>query len=102
MTAISDNDDLWPVLVNFQSAHPLDTTFQVRRTAEDGGGIEIWDPQHRVSLASADVKWAISDHVAKRGVAECATSWTGGLFGSCEGRQLVEFSPALPQEALPL
>merc|ERR1740138_255971 len=100
---ISDDDDMWPVLVVFSRAHPLDVTFRVRHTAKDGGGLEIWDPQTRHSLASGNPAWYSKDRVAARGIAECREPGMGGWFSDgCEGRQLVEFEPALPMEATPI
>jgi hypothetical protein len=75
-------------------------TFRARPTHRDGGGLEIWDPQTGHTLASANTEWMMSDNVAKHGIAECADD--GWFFSSgCEGRQLVQFEPALPLEATP-
>lgn len=95
---IDDSDDLWPVLVHFRSAHPLDVTFRARRTEQDGGGIELWHPQTGHALAAADPHWLFRDRVAAWGVAECRTP-TGAYSGDCAGRQLIDFNPPLPQEA---
>lgn len=96
---ISDNDHLWPVLMRFEEAHPLDASFRVRHTLADGGGTEIWDPQHQVALSSADPAWTFRDRVAGSGVAECEAP--GLIFGGeCEGRQLVTFEPPLPHKAV--
>lgn len=92
---ISDDDDLWPVLKPFDASTPIDSTFQVR--AVDGGH-ELWDPQFKVSLSSADPDWWLDDSVADRGIAECSPN---GWFGAtCEGRHVMEFEPPLPAKAV--
>lgn len=92
---ISDDDDLWPTLKPFDESTPIDSTFQVR-AVEDGH--ELWDPQFKVSLASADPDWYLDDGAADRGIAECSPN---GWFGaSCEGRQIIEFEPPLPAKAV--
>lgn len=96
---ISDDDELWPVLLRFSQAHPLDASFRVRQTMKDGGGVEIWDPDMQVALSSASPDWTFADRVADQGVAECSAP---GLFisGDCEGRQHVRFEPPLPTKAI--
>lgn len=100
-----DDEDYWPVLIDFRYAHPLDVTFRVRWTAQDGGGLEIWDPQTFHALASSQggwLGWMSGDRVASQGVSECGSGpgFFSMMFGSnCNGRQLVEFEPPLPQEA---
>jgi len=98
-TKISDDDDLWPVLMPLRFVHPLDATFRLRQTLQDGGGLEIWDPQSMHALSSADRSWMFSDPPARRGVAECEAP---GLFfgGDCQGRQLVKIEPPIPQKAV--
>eukprot|EP00746_Dinoflagellata_sp_MGD_P122527 gnl/MRDRNA2_/MRDRNA2_57389_c0_seq1.p1 gnl/MRDRNA2_/MRDRNA2_57389_c0~~gnl/MRDRNA2_/MRDRNA2_57389_c0_seq1.p1 ORF type:complete len:365 (+),score=42.35 gnl/MRDRNA2_/MRDRNA2_57389_c0_seq1:104-1198(+) len=92
---ISDDDDLWPVLKPFEASTPIDSTFQVRAVEN---GHELWDPQFKVSLASADPDWYFDDTAADHGVAECSPNgWWGA---KCEGRHVIEFQPALPARAV--
>lgn len=100
LTAITDDDDEWPVTMSFTVVHPLDATFRVRNTHKNGGGLEIWHPKSHFSLASGNPSWLIKDRAAAQGIAECKPD--GTLFGGdCEGRQLVQFEPALPVRAMP-
>jgi len=94
---ITDDDDLWPVLMPFEEAHPIYATFRVRPTAKDGGGYEIWDPQTQVALSSANPDWYFGDEATDRGMAECRVAG-----GECDGHQLVNFEPKLPHKATPL
>lgn len=92
---ISDDDDLWPVLKPFEASTPIDSTFQVRAVEN---GHELWDPQFKVSLASADPDWYFDDAAADHGVAECSPNgWWGA---KCEGRHVIEFQPTLPAKAV--
>lgn len=92
---ISDDDDLWPMLQPFDDSDPLEATFLVHHEAD---GLEIWDPQNGVALASADPDWWIEDSAADRGVAECYPSTL--VSGDCDGRNAIVFEPALPEEAV--
>ena len=52
-----------------EATTPLEATFQVRPTLRNGGGYELWDPQHQVALANADPEsWG--DVVVERGVTD--------------------------------
>eukprot|EP00747_Dinoflagellata_sp_TGD_P070343 gnl/TRDRNA2_/TRDRNA2_156554_c0_seq1.p1 gnl/TRDRNA2_/TRDRNA2_156554_c0~~gnl/TRDRNA2_/TRDRNA2_156554_c0_seq1.p1 ORF type:complete len:386 (-),score=41.24 gnl/TRDRNA2_/TRDRNA2_156554_c0_seq1:284-1441(-) len=95
LAGISDDDDLWPMLMPLEDITPLSATFQIRETR---GGLEIWDPQQGVSLAGANPDWWIKDDVASRGISECyPESWA---VGACEDRQLVRFEPAISGEVI--
>lgn len=94
---ITDDDDLWPVLMPMEEAHPIYATFRVRPTAKDGGGYEIWDPQTQVALSSANPDWYFGDSATDQGMAECRVA-----DGECDGRQLVNFEPRLPHKATPV
>lgn len=97
--AMADDDDLWPVLVDISTVTPSQATFQIHPTARNGGGLEIWSPIYEVSLASMYTDGWFKDVAADNGVAECRTeSWW--YSDPCEGRQLVDFDPALPAEAV--
>jgi len=98
---LPDDDDIWPMLIPVSLASPLDVTFQVRPTRQNGGGLEIWDPQTRHVLASGNPEWFAKDHVASKGIAECSALDSWGSASNCEGRQLVSFDPELPMEATP-
>eukprot|EP00929_Paragymnodinium_shiwhaense_P094577 TRINITY_DN5522_c0_g1_i1.p1 TRINITY_DN5522_c0_g1~~TRINITY_DN5522_c0_g1_i1.p1 ORF type:complete len:395 (-),score=42.12 TRINITY_DN5522_c0_g1_i1:37-1164(-) len=92
---ISDSDDLWPVVRKIETVTPLQASFLIR---EVDGGLEVWDPDNGVSLASADTDQWIADDMAEHGVAECREeNW---WYEGCEGREVVAFEPPLAQEAL--
>eukprot|EP00928_Gymnodinium_smaydae_P022886 TRINITY_DN19085_c0_g1_i1.p2 TRINITY_DN19085_c0_g1~~TRINITY_DN19085_c0_g1_i1.p2 ORF type:complete len:137 (+),score=20.90 TRINITY_DN19085_c0_g1_i1:658-1068(+) len=92
---MSWSSDLWPRLRPFEETTPVMASFQVRQTS---AGLEIWDPQQLVSLASADRDGWFQDEAAKHGVQEChPESW---MSSGCEGRELVEFEPPLPAAAV--
>lgn len=94
---MSDDDDLWPVLMKREAATPAEATFQIRHTARNGGGYELWDPIEQVSIASADPD-TYGDSVVGKGVTECKREsvWTSD---PCEGgKQLIGFEPTLPSK----
>jgi len=99
---ISYDDDLWPRLFSLSETTPLAASFMAREAA--GGGLEIWDPEQGVALASAAIErsWLFDDNMGDeeraRGVAECYphSFWREG----CRGRQVVAFEPPLPLEAV--
>lgn len=101
---ISYDDDLWPLLAPFSATTPLAASFLIREASSGNGGLEIWDPQQGVALASANIEhsWFFDgnsgDEERQRGVAECypRSFWREG----CKGRQEVAFEPPLPKEAV--
>lgn len=92
------DQDLWPMVRPLEDVSPLDATFMLRERS--GGGVEIFDPQHGVSLATPDDGsfFFISSRLTKS-AAKCAP---GADFSAeaCGGRQLVAFEPALPTKAV--
>jgi len=92
---IQDDDDLWPIVSHFESVTPIQASFQVFQINGPSNGLEIWDPEHRVAISSADPGWYFEDDVAENGVAECRSDGVGG----CHGHEIVTFDPPLPQEA---
>eukprot|EP00929_Paragymnodinium_shiwhaense_P094578 TRINITY_DN5522_c0_g1_i2.p1 TRINITY_DN5522_c0_g1~~TRINITY_DN5522_c0_g1_i2.p1 ORF type:complete len:398 (-),score=47.29 TRINITY_DN5522_c0_g1_i2:109-1245(-) len=92
---ISDSDDLWPVVRKIETVTPLQASFLIR---EVDGGLEVWDPENGVSLASSDTNQWFADDMADHGVAECKEeNW---FYEGCKGREVVAFEPPLAQEAL--
>lgn len=94
----SSDADLWPMLMNVETASPLAVSFQVRKVA---GGLELWNPAHGVSLASAEksTSWLDDgDPVTPHGVGECYPA--GLLSNGCGNRELLRFEPELPESVV--
>lgn len=90
-----EDGDLWPSLKTLDETSPIGATFQVH---EVPGGLEIYDPENLVSLATVDTNLWFQDHVAKKGIGDCAPESI--FFDGCDGHQLVAFEPALPAGAV--
>lgn len=105
-SGIGDEDDLLPVLVHYRAARARRVSFRIRESLGGSGGLDVWDPQSGLSLASADHwkrpgdGWLHADRVAEGGVAECTAPSPLGPEGDCNGREVVDFEPPLPARAI--
>lgn len=100
--SISDDDDLWPKMQHIGQSTPLESNFLVHSV---WGGLEIWDPQTGVALATVNPRrrfmsdsYDFGDREPESGLAEC---YPKAIFRTgCKSRKFVTFEPDLPSEAV--
>lgn len=105
---ISDDRDLWPRMKDIGLCEPLESNFLVHSV---WGGLEIWDPQTGVALATVDSegwdqydveRYGHGQAGRQNGLAECRPK-SKSIFGwgaGCHSRKFVEFKPGFPGEAV--
>jgi len=109
LAMISDHYDLWPLMKKVHESSPLDANFLVHGSRATVGagpadGLEIWDPQSGVALATVDsTEYSRNPwfgEATENGLAECSPAEQSWMGEGCEARKFVEFAPDLPTEAV--